>query len=52
MSDKKKELKFQNHLVPFELLYRDDLKDESNIINDSLLHLKSKIKGTGLSSFR
>ena len=46
-----KKLKFENHLLPFELLYRDVLHYESDI-NDSLIHLKSKIKDIGLPSFR
>ena len=46
-----KKLKFQNHLLPFELLYREVLHDESNI-NESIIHLKSKIKDAGLSFFR
>ena len=46
-----KKLKFENDLLPFELLYRDVLHAESDI-NDSLIHLKSKIKDVGLSSFR
>ena len=45
-----KRFKFENCLLPFELLYRDvydsDTKDES------LLHLKSEIKDVGLSSYR
>ena len=46
-----KKLKFENHLLPFELLYRDVLRDE-NHLDESLIHLKSKIKDIGLSSFR
>ena len=46
-----KKLKFESHLLPFELLYRDVSHDE-NDINDSLIHLKSKIKDVGLSSLR
>ena len=45
-----KRLKFENYLLPFELLYWDvydsDKKDES------LLQLKSKKKDVGLSSYR
>ena len=37
-----KKLKFENYL-PFELLYRDILHNEKDI-NDSLIHLKSKLK--------
>ena len=44
-------LKFENHLLPFELLYRDVINDEWND-DDALMHLKSKIKDVGLSSFR
>ena len=46
-----KKLKFENHLLPFELLYRDVLRD-GNGLDESLIHLKSKIKDIGLSSFR
>ena len=45
-----KKLNFESHLLPFELLYRNVLQDDDN--NDELLHLKSKIKDIGLSSFR
>ena len=45
-----KKLKFENHLLPFELFYRDVLQNDDN--KDELLHLKSKIKDIGLSSFR
>ena len=41
-----KKLKFENHFLPFELLYRNVLQDDDN--NDEPLHLKSKIKGIGL----
>ena len=44
-------LKFENHLLPFELLYRDVTNDERKD-DDALMHLKSKIKDVGLSSFR
>ena len=44
-------LKFENHLLPFELLYRDVINDERKD-DDALMHLKSKIKDVGLSSFR
>ena len=44
-------LKFENHLLPFELLYRDVINDERKD-DDALVHLKSKIKDVGLSSFR
>ena len=43
--------KFENHLLPFELLYSDVINDERND-DDALMHLKSKIKDVGLSSFR
>ena len=43
-------LKFENHLLPFELLYRNALQENDN--KDELLHLKSKIKVISLSSFR
>ena len=45
-----KKLKFENYLLPFELLFRN-ISDE-NQRNKSILHLKSKIKDVGLSSFR
>ena len=45
-----KKLKFENNLLPFELLHRNVLRDDDN--KDELLHLKSKIKNIGLSSFR
>ena len=45
-----KKLKFENHLLPFQLLYKDVLQNDDN--KDELLHLKSKIKDIGLSSFR
>ena len=45
-----KKLKFENYLLPFELLYRDVLQNDDN--KDELLHLESKIKDIGLSSFR
>ena len=44
-------LKFENHLLPFELLYRDVLDDEKKD-DDALMHLKSNVKDIGLSSFR
>ena len=44
-------LKFENHLLSFELLYRDVLDDEKKD-DDALMHLKSKVKDIGLSSFR
>ena len=43
-------LKFENHLLPFELLYRNALQENDN--KDELLHLKSKVKVISLSSFR
>ena len=46
-----KKLKFENHLLPFDLLYRDVLRDGNNTV-ESLIHLKSKIKDIGLSSLR
>ena len=45
-----KKLQFENYLLPFELLFRN-IYDE-NQRNESILHLKSKIKDVGLSSFR
>ena len=43
-------LKFENHL-PFEMLYRD-VKNDERKGDDALMHLKSKIKDVGVSSFR
>ena len=45
-----KKLKFENYLLPFELLFRN-IYDE-NQRNESILHLKSEVKDVGLSSFR
>ena len=45
-----RKLRFENHLLPFELLYRNIRDDEST--DESLIHLKSKIKDVGLSSLR
>ena len=45
-----KDLKFENYLLPFELLFRNVY--ESSDKDESLLHLKSKIKDVGLSSYR
>ena len=45
-----KRLRFENYLLPFELLYRDVYDSENK--DESLLHLKSKIKNVGLSSYR
>ena len=46
-------LKFENHLLSFELLCRDVMNDEKkDDDDDALMHLKSKIKDVGLSSFR
>ena len=45
-----KRFKFENYLLSFELLYRDVYDSDNK--NESLLHLKSKIKDVGLSSYR
>lgn len=45
-----KKLKFDQHLLPFELLYRDIRN--LDLPNDKLMFLKSKIQDIGLSSFR
>ena len=45
-----KRLKFENYLLPFELLYRSVYDNDNK--DESLLHLKSKIKNVGLSSYR
>ena len=45
-----KKLNIENYLLPFELLFRNTC--DENQRNESSLHLKSKIKGVGLSSFR
>ena len=45
-----KKLKYQDYLLPFELLYRDIMnKDE---VKESLVHLKARLKDIGLTSFR
>ena len=44
-------LKFENHVFAFELLYRNVINGERKD-DDSPMHLKSKIKNVGLSSFR
>ena len=46
-----RKLKFENHPLPFELLYRDVIDDEKKD-DDALMHFKSKINDVGLSSFR
>ena len=43
-------LKFENHLLPFEFLYRDVINDKKKD-DEALIHLKSNIKDVGLSSF-
>ena len=43
-----KKLNTENYLLPFELLFRNTC--DENQRNESRLHLKSKIKGVGLSS--
>ena len=45
-----KHLKFENYLLPFELLYRDAYNSDNKA--EPPLHLKSKIKNVGLSSHR
>ena len=45
-----KRLRFEDYLLPFELLYRDVYDSENK--DESLLHLKSKIKDAGLSSYK
>ena len=50
-SSRPKKLRFEEDLLPFELLHRDVFYD-LNDINDSLIRLKSKIKDVSLSSFR
>ena len=40
-----RKLKFENYLLPFQLLFRN-IYDENNT-DDSFLHLKSKIKDLG-----
>ena len=46
-----KKLRFENHRLPFELLYRNVLHDETDK-NDSVIHFKSTTKDVGLSFFR
>ena len=42
---------FENHLLPFELLYRDVTNGEKKY-HDAVVHSKSKLKDIALSSFR
>ena len=44
-----KKVKFDNHILPFELLYRD-IRNLS-LPNEKLISLKSKVENIGLSSF-
>ena len=44
-------LKFVNHLLPFELLYKDVINGEKKN-HDELIDLKTKIKDVGLPYFR
>ena len=48
-----KKLKFENYLLPLEILFQD-VCDNSNRLSDDdcLLDLKCKIKDVGLSSFK
>ena len=45
-----KKLKFENYLLPFEFLFTNIYHENQR--NESILHLKSKIKDVVLSSFR
>ena len=45
-----KDLKFENYLLPFEVLFTNAY--DSSDKDEPLLHLKSKIKNAGLSSYR
>ena len=45
-----KKLKYQDYLLPYELLYRDVMNEDE--VKDSLVHLQSRLKDVGLSSFR
>ena len=45
-----KKLKHQDFLLPFELLYRD-VKDQEEV-QESLIHLKSRLRDIGLSTIR
>ena len=45
-----KKFKFENYLLPVELLFRNIYTENQR--NESILHLKSKIKDVGLPSFR
>ena len=45
-----KKLKFENYLLPFELLFTNIYGENQR--NESVLHLNGKIKYVGLSSFR
>ena len=44
-----KNLKFENYLLPFEVLFRNIYESSKD---ESLLYLTSKIKVVGLSSYR
>ena len=46
-------MKFENYLLPFEILFRDVCDNLKNVSdNDCLLDVKCKIRDVGLSSFR
>ena len=45
-----KKLKYQDYLLPYELLYRDVMNEDE--VKDTLVYLKSRLKDAGLSSFR
>ena len=48
-----KKLKFENYLLPFEILFRDVCNNSNKVSDDDcLLDLKCKIKDVGLSSLR
>ena len=46
-----KSLKFDEYLLPWELLYRGIHKDDK-VNNENLVHLKAKLRDTSLSSYR
>ena len=45
-----KKLKYQDYLLPYELIYRDVMNVDE--VKDTLVYLKSRLKEVGLSSFR
>ena len=46
-----KKLKYENYILPFELLYRS-VKDDTTIRRQDLMHLRSKLCSTANTSYR